>query len=122
MKTKIFDMDEKVLNQLVRHNKLSNPSENYLTKLDLIDHYPELFDSRKKEFNLSVEEIEQLRSMQVNSSIKKVEFQKKSSSIITNTEQRKLDELFKDNKNYHQQKTQNKVLRGIANKMGLNLS
>jgi hypothetical protein len=47
IKTKIFEMDSEMLEQLSRHNKLRLPSENYLTKLDLIDKYPELFDRRK---------------------------------------------------------------------------
>ena len=37
------------------------PSPDFLTKLDLIETHPELFDNRKKKLNFTQEEIEQIR-------------------------------------------------------------
>ena len=40
---------------------LQNPTEDFLTKLDLMDSHPEIFDDRGKNLKLTKEEIEQLR-------------------------------------------------------------
>lgn len=41
--------------------RLQNPTDDFLTKLDLIDSHPEIFDKRKRNLDLSKEELEQLR-------------------------------------------------------------
>ena len=43
MKNKIFETDKSVLKGIQRHVQLQKESPDYLTKLDLIDHHPEIF-------------------------------------------------------------------------------
>lgn len=96
-------MDERVLQELARYKKLQNPSDNYLTKLDLIDHYPELFDSRRIQYNLSGTEIEYLRSLTVSANNQNEKYQKKASVMVNSEEskhQKKLDKMFKHSHSY----------------------
>lgn len=61
IKNKIFETERPVLEGLKRHvNMTVNPQKDFLTKLDLIDSYPELFYEQNME-KFSDTEIEQLR-------------------------------------------------------------
>ena len=61
VKNKIFETERPILKGLKRHvNMTLNPTDNYLTKLDLIDTHPQLFIKENKN-KFSESEIEQLR-------------------------------------------------------------
>ena len=45
---KIFHKDETVLENMKRKMLLDHPTKDFLTRLDLVDDYPELFTSQKK--------------------------------------------------------------------------
>ena len=60
-KNKIFETERPILKGLQRHVHMTlNPTTDYLTKLDLIDTHPELFNMNNKT-TFTEEEIEQLR-------------------------------------------------------------
>ena len=63
MKSKIFRADNTVMKNVNRQLKMKQPTENYMTKMDLIDTHPELFDRRGKNLNFSKQEIQLLRNM-----------------------------------------------------------
>ena len=43
LKDRIFDTETSVLQGIQRHVQLQKETNNYLTKLDLIDHHPEIY-------------------------------------------------------------------------------
>ena len=45
---KIFHKDETVLGNMKRKMLLDHPTKDFLTRLDLVDDYPELFTTQKK--------------------------------------------------------------------------
>ena len=67
MNDKIFHKDEAVLGNMKRKMLLDHPTKDFLTRLDLVDDYPELFKIGKKKsqeqikLNLTDDEMEQLR-------------------------------------------------------------
>ena len=63
MKSKIFRTDNRQLKQVNRQLKMKDPTENYMTKMDLIDSHPELFDKRGKKLKFSQQEIQLLRTL-----------------------------------------------------------
>lgn len=67
IKDKIFDTEKEVLKGLHRHVQITMlPTEDYLTKLDLIDTHPELFKPQLKNVQLTKQEIEMLRQYTIN--------------------------------------------------------
>ena len=62
----ILKDDKKLVPRIKRYNILKTASkEDFLTKLDIIDSHPEVFDSKHKDVKLSKEELEQLRVLVV---------------------------------------------------------
>ena len=58
MKDGILEMKKDQLHNINRQLKLQEPTDNYMTKLDLIDDHPELFDDRKEKLKITPLEIE----------------------------------------------------------------
>lgn len=60
-------MDTDALKEMHRHVQMQNVTDDFLTKLDLIEKYPELFskNNQKHRVELTKDEIEVLRAMTV---------------------------------------------------------
>lgn len=62
--SKILSLDSKTLQDMHRHVQMQNNTEDFLTKLDLIEKYPQLFVRTKNcKAELTKDEIEVLRVM-----------------------------------------------------------